>query len=750
MGHKHVSPALRSCACSTRVPTHRGSCRVTKYVYDKVGQLTSVTTAFGTPDAATVQYAYDAIGQRIGDTDARGNPTATSYGYNTSTHEQTITVTPPPFSSHTTTTTFNALGQRTKLHNARGFDTTYQYDERGRLRTTIYPDATVDEIHYDGAGQVLTRIDQALKATTLTYFDDGQLKTVTNPANQTTTYGYDAVGNLTSMLDANGHSTTFQYDARHQRTTQTLPISTIVANSTYDGVGNLSTFTDFNGKTTTYAYDALNRLTTLTPDATLAGQTPISFTFFPTGQRKTMTDASGTTSYAYTARDQLLSKATPQGTLSYTYNLAGAVQTLRSSHVNGVSVDYSYDNLNRLGTVLDNRLSAGANTTTYTYDPNSDLQSTTLPNGVLTMATYNTLDRLTRLTTTTGATTLADFNYTLLGAAGERKRVVELGGRQVDYGYDNTYRLLSETISVAAPAGVIGATYDPTGNRLTRTTTVAGIAAATATYDANDRQTGITYDNTGNTTLASGITYGYDFLNRLTSASGGIALTYDGDGTRVQATAGGVTTQYLVDDNNPTGYPQVVEELVGGIQIGTGAVVGVQFIERQRAGSWGRGWPSSHGPLLGGLQDRGNGGQTGPLLEEQAQTGLNTALGRMRMHQQGQDLALPFHGRRADHGRRGRRGLGTPRIQGRARNTVRTAETGDKTVSVRVCQHHGRPLRPLLGRATMRVNHRFLPGGWRLHYNHTTRVFFCQLTCPNCKVKSAKYLALVANPSLKS
>src|SRR6266508_4404068 len=331
-----------------------------------------------------------------------------------------------------------------------------------------------------------------------------------------------------------------------------------------DPNGNLSTFVDPNGKTTTYAYDALNRLTTITPDASLTSQTPIGFTYYPTGQRKTMTDASGTTTYAYTARNQLLSKATPQGTLSYTYNLAGGVQTLRSSNTNGITVTYGYDELNRLSTVIDNRLTVGANTTTYGYDPDSDLQTTTLPNGVLTSATFNTLDRLTRLTTQ-NTSTLADYNYTILGAAGERQRVVELSGRQVDYGYDNAYRLTSETISVATPSGAIGATYDHTGDRLTRTSTVTGIAAASATYDANDRQTGITYDNNGNTTLASGVTYGYDFLNHLTSATGSITLKYDGDGNRVQETAGGVTTNFLVDDNNPSGVPQVVEELVGGV-----------------------------------------------------------------------------------------------------------------------------------------------------------------------------------------
>ena len=45
---------------------------------------------------------------------------------------------------------------------------------------------------------------------------------------------------------------------------------------------------------------------------------------------------------------------------------------------------------------------------------------------------------------------------------------------------------------------------------------------------------------------------------------GQVALRYDGLGQLVAKTSGGVTTQYLVDDLSPTGYPQVVEELVNG------------------------------------------------------------------------------------------------------------------------------------------------------------------------------------------
>jgi hypothetical protein len=39
-------------------------------------------------------------------------------------------------------------------------------------------------------------------------------------------------------------------------------------------------------------------------------------------------------------------------------------------------------------------------------------------------------------------------------------------------------------------------------------------------------------------------------------------MVYDGDGNRVAKTVGGVTTQYLVDELNPTGLPQVMDEVV--------------------------------------------------------------------------------------------------------------------------------------------------------------------------------------------
>jgi len=52
-------------------------------------------------------------------------------------------------------------------------------------------------------------------------------------------------------------------------------------------------------------------------------------------------------------------------------------------------------------------------------------------------------------------------------------------------------------------------------------------------------------------------------------ASGGLGIVYDGDGNLVSETVGGTTTKFLVDTFNPTGFPQVLDEIVNGSVIRT-------------------------------------------------------------------------------------------------------------------------------------------------------------------------------------
>jgi RHS repeat-associated protein len=229
-------------------------------------------------------------------------------------------------------------------------------------------------------------------------------------------------------------------------------------------------------------------------------------------------------------------------------------------NANGVSVGYTYDSLNRLATVVDNRLPVGQNTTTYSYDPASNLATVTYPNGLQSQFTYDDLNRITAMNAAK-----ASYSYTL-GPTGNRTGAVESSGRTLNWTYDGIYRLTNETISLDPHSvnGSVGYGLDPVGNRQQQTSSIPGIASGSFTYDPDDRLNTETYDANGNTLTTAGKTFAYDFGNRLKSMNNGaVTIQYDADGNRVAKTVAGVTTRYLVDDLNPTGLAQVVEEVTG-------------------------------------------------------------------------------------------------------------------------------------------------------------------------------------------
>jgi len=126
----------------------------------------------------------------------------------------------------------------------------------------------------------------------------------------------------------------------------------------------------------------------------------------------------------------------------------------------------------------------------------------------------------------------------------------------------------SAGVSPAPASDSLAYSYDKVGNRLSLASTLASIQGVVSTFDLNDRLTTDTYDANGNTTVgrltpsAPQVVDRYDFENRLVNRNNGaVQSVYDGDGNRVRKTVNGVTTLYLVDMVNPTGYAQVLEEL---------------------------------------------------------------------------------------------------------------------------------------------------------------------------------------------
>ena len=158
--------------------------------------------------------------------------------------------------------------------------------------------------------------------------------------------------------------------------------------------------------------------------------------------------------------------------------------------------------------------------------------------------------------------TLASYAYTL-GPTGNRTSVTELGGRKVDYTYDALYRLTTETIT-GAPA----AARRPTPT-IQSATVWRGprrrLGLTMYTYDANDRLTTDTYDDNGNTIASGGSVIHLRLRESPDAVRTAVRHASSTTATAIASpkTVGGVTTRYLVDDRNLTGYAQVLEELSG-------------------------------------------------------------------------------------------------------------------------------------------------------------------------------------------
>ena len=539
------------------VASPAAAARTTTYLYDNAGQLVKIIH----PDQSEIKRTYDEVGRVKTVTDELNKTVTYEYDPNCGCRDRLAKITDQ--NGNSTTYTYDAAGRRISFIDAANRETRYTYDVRNRLTKTTFADSTFTETTFDGMGRPLTSTDQEGRVTRYAYDEVGDLLSVTNAQNATTQYTYDARKNLLSSTDANNHVTRFEYDALNRLIKRVLPLG-MAELYTYDQVGNRATRTDFRGKQTSYEFDPMNRLTARRPDPSL-GEPAVLYSYTETGMRRSMIDASGTTTYTYDQRDRLLTKQTPQGTLAYTYDLVGNLTSMRSSNADGVSVDYTYDDLHRLENVIDNQLAAG--TTTYTYDVVGNLKSDSRPNGVRADYIYNALNRLTDIGISREGVTQASYAYTL-DRTGRRLSVTEGSGRTVSYTYDAAYRLTREAVSGdpnSARNGVVDYAYDFVGNRLSRISSLEGVLSATSVYDANDRLLSDAYDANGNTRSADGRTYVYDFENRIKSANNGaVRITYDGDGNLAAKTVGGVTTTYLVDDLNPTGYSQVVEELVNG------------------------------------------------------------------------------------------------------------------------------------------------------------------------------------------
>ena len=301
--------------------------RTEQYEYDKAGNLAKFTdrknqqatfsydslnrrTGATYPDSS-VTFGYDAIGRLTSVSDSVGGNITWTYDV-VGQHPRVAETT----AVGTVTVEYDNIGRRFKLSATGQTDVTYTYDKNSRLKTVTQGSQTVT-LAYDDAGRRTSLTYPNGVVSSYGYDNANRLETLSHVKTPTTiealTYQNDAAGNRTKVTRANAAASLIPtavsntaYDAANEQIQFNNPTPNVV----YDSNGNLASFTDASG-TTTYTWNARNQLTTISGPGLSA-----SFVYDGLGRRTSKTVNSTTTGYWYDGRDILadLSGSTPTAT----------------------------------------------------------------------------------------------------------------------------------------------------------------------------------------------------------------------------------------------------------------------------------------------------------------------------------------------------------------------------------------------------------------------------------------------------
>jgi RHS repeat-associated protein len=220
----------------------------------------------------------------------------------------------------------------------------------------------------------------------------------------------------------------------------------------YDLLGNTACVTDKTGNNTVYTYDNLGLL--MQRKVTQTGDS-ISYAYDEAGNRISMEDESGTSTYTYDENDRLLKILKGNTTqISYDYDQVGNVTSV--TDLKGNAVAYTYDKASRMETV-----SNTGKTTTYTYDENGRRKSITYDGGVSEQYTYDKDNQLTQLQNKKpNDSIVSEYSYTYDLAGRQLSKTDSYG--TTSYEYDKAGRINK----VTAPGKTTVYGYDKAGNRI--------------------------------------------------------------------------------------------------------------------------------------------------------------------------------------------------------------------------------------------------------------------------------------------
>lgn len=411
--------------------------------------------------------------------------------------------------------------------------------------STFGPDRITKNV-YDDAGQLL-KVIKAYGQTAANGLPQLQQDYVT--------YSYTDNGKQKTLKDANGNLTTYTYDGFDRQIAWAFPSKTTVGSSAPCTIGTVSETADAFGNTVGGPSETWT-----------AGDDCEKYAYDRNGNRAKLMKRDGSViRYAFDALNRNTIKDIPGGTAAdvyYGYDLRGLQTFARFVSTGGAGITNVYDGFGQLQSTTNN-MGATARMLGYIYDADGNRSQLTYPDSAFFTYVYDGLDRLTTMKEA-GATAIASTIFDAQGRVGRQTR----GAVTTTLVYDAVSRPQSWTDDLAGTASDVTSTfgYNPANQIVTKTRSndayrFNGYVSVSRPYAVNGLNqyatagsASFTYDANGNLIGDGSNSYGYDFENRLTSATiagaGAVALKYDPNGRLWQVIWSDVTIEYTHDGDS--------------------------------------------------------------------------------------------------------------------------------------------------------------------------------------------------------
>jgi len=358
-----------------------------------------------------------------------------------------------------------------------------ELDAEGRVKTET--NGSVSESHkytyvYDAAGRVTQVTDPVSETTTIQYLAN-RTKTITDPESHFTTYAYnDLPGLPTRLTDAQGH----------------------IADYTYDAMGRLITVA-YGARTQSYVYDPLDRVTSETHPETGT----ISYAYNPENLLSSKTWGGTQTSFNYNTSGQLAS-FTGAETVTYGFNDKGAMESVTGS-TGWSRTGIAYDDFGHVTAETVTIPGLGSKSLAYAYDDEGRLTETTYPDGNKSILTSNGLGRPETLrfgqgTQPPSLVNSATYGPNKIPAAINYNNNTSWNSTFYANGTPNTVSLMTVSTSLYDATYV----YNGAGNITSITSTAPAMTSAFG-YDSLNRLTSASY-STANPGVPTAYSYEYD------------------------------------------------------------------------------------------------------------------------------------------------------------------------------------------------------------------------------------------------